>query len=237
MGSACFGTMMALGEMATFLPSQRGFAGYAARFFDPALGFAMGWCYTQKVRICLSYVSFRPLTLRRRFRSTGLCEFFLRYPPPLLLPTMRQRDLTVYVTPQHRQQPRCRVHRGYLLDEQCSGRSLAGDLPRVHYRAQPARHSRIRRTRVLDVFRKGSYANRVSRTALFSVDPARPLTSTCRLIILGLVIDLGGAGNDRIGFRYWKEQPFSHYIFQNNTGVFLGELSRGDPSDEVLLPH
>lgn len=47
MGSACFGTMMALGEMATFLPSQRGFAGYAARFFDPALGFAMGWCYTR----------------------------------------------------------------------------------------------------------------------------------------------------------------------------------------------
>lgn len=43
------------------------------------------------------------------------------------------------------------------------------------------------------------------------------------LIILGLVIDLGGApGHDRIGFRYWKESPFSHYLVSGNTGVFLG---------------
>ncbi|POY70900.1 hypothetical protein BMF94_6078 [Rhodotorula taiwanensis] len=46
------------------------------------------------------------------------------------------------------------------------------------------------------------------------------------LIIVGLVIDLGGApGQERLGFRYWKEQPFSHYIFQNKTGVFLGVWS------------
>ncbi|GAA5918751.1 hypothetical protein JCM6882_007723 [Rhodosporidiobolus microsporus] len=46
------------------------------------------------------------------------------------------------------------------------------------------------------------------------------------LIILGLVIDLGGAPNgDRIGFRYWRDQPFNHYIFDNDTGVFLGVWS------------
>lgn len=32
------------------------------------------------------------------------------------------------------------------------------------------------------------------------------------------------------GFRYWKEQPFSHYIFQNKTGVFLGIF---DPHGET----
>ncbi|GAA5825401.1 hypothetical protein JCM11251_006968 [Rhodosporidiobolus azoricus] len=46
------------------------------------------------------------------------------------------------------------------------------------------------------------------------------------LIILGLVIDLGGAPTgDRIGFRYWRDQPFNHYIFDNDTGVFLGVWS------------
>lgn len=100
----------------------------------------------------------RPLTLWRRFRSTGSCESFLRGP---------SRDLTIYVTPQHRQQPCRRVHRSHLLDHGGACRSLAGDLPRLHNRSQPARHSRIRRTRVLDVLRKGSYANWVSRGLVF----------------------------------------------------------------------
>ena len=33
----------ALGEMATWLPMGSGFTGYATRFVDPALGFALGW--------------------------------------------------------------------------------------------------------------------------------------------------------------------------------------------------
>ncbi|KAL8291302.1 hypothetical protein RQP46_002280 [Phenoliferia psychrophenolica] len=42
------------------------------------------------------------------------------------------------------------------------------------------------------------------------------------LIIFGIVIDLGGGPNhDRIGFRHWKESPFSHYLLKNDTGVFL----------------
>ncbi|SCV73881.1 BQ2448_6311 [Microbotryum intermedium] len=46
------------------------------------------------------------------------------------------------------------------------------------------------------------------------------------LIILGWVIDLGGVpGQDRIGFRYWRDQPFAHYIYNNDTGVFLGVWS------------
>jgi amino acid transporter len=48
------------------------------------------------------------------------------------------------------------------------------------------------------------------------------------LIIMGLVIDLGGVGPsyDRIGFRYWKSQPFSHYLFPDrDLGVFLGVWS------------
>ncbi|KAJ4290393.1 amino acid transporter [Kalmusia sp. IMI 367209] len=37
--------MCALGEMAAWLPHASGFSGYATRFVDPALGFALGWTY------------------------------------------------------------------------------------------------------------------------------------------------------------------------------------------------
>jgi amino acid transporter len=37
--------MCALGEMAAWLPHASGFSGYATRFCDPALGFALGWTY------------------------------------------------------------------------------------------------------------------------------------------------------------------------------------------------
>lgn len=37
--------MAALGEMAAWLPLGSGFTGYAGRFADPALGFALGWNY------------------------------------------------------------------------------------------------------------------------------------------------------------------------------------------------
>lgn len=37
--------MAALGEMASWLPLGSGFTGYATRFSDPALGFALGWNY------------------------------------------------------------------------------------------------------------------------------------------------------------------------------------------------
>jgi amino acid transporter len=37
--------MTALGEMASWIPHASGFAGYATRFCDPALGFALGWTY------------------------------------------------------------------------------------------------------------------------------------------------------------------------------------------------
>ncbi|KMU74767.1 tryptophan permease [Coccidioides immitis RMSCC 3703] len=37
--------MCALGEMAAWLPLPSGFTGYAVRFCDPSLGFALGYCY------------------------------------------------------------------------------------------------------------------------------------------------------------------------------------------------
>ncbi|EXJ78827.1 hypothetical protein A1O1_09229 [Capronia coronata CBS 617.96] len=52
------------------------------------------------------------------------------------------------------------------------------------------------------------------------------VTAIVGLIILGLVIDLGGAPNkDRLGFRYWKEYPFNDdYLDISNktTARFLG---------------
>lgn len=42
-GLIVFLVMAALGEMAAWLPMGEGFAGYATRFCDPALGFALGY--------------------------------------------------------------------------------------------------------------------------------------------------------------------------------------------------
>ena len=44
-GTLVYSVMMALGEMATFIPVSGAFTTFAARFVDPSLGFAMGWIY------------------------------------------------------------------------------------------------------------------------------------------------------------------------------------------------
>ncbi|KAF9532935.1 dicarboxylic amino acid permease [Crepidotus variabilis] len=47
-GFVCYMVMVSLGEMAAYLPHKKGFAGYATRFVDPALGFALGYNYLMK---------------------------------------------------------------------------------------------------------------------------------------------------------------------------------------------
>ncbi|EYB23453.1 hypothetical protein FG05_11458 [Fusarium graminearum] len=47
-GCTVFFVMTAIGEMATFLPMNKGFGGYATRMVDPAFGFATGWNYVLK---------------------------------------------------------------------------------------------------------------------------------------------------------------------------------------------
>ncbi|KAK3712271.1 amino acid transporter [Vermiconidia calcicola] len=44
-GVLCYAVMTALGEMATWMPAAGGFAAYATRFVDPALGFSLGYTY------------------------------------------------------------------------------------------------------------------------------------------------------------------------------------------------
>ena len=44
-GFVVYLVMCALGEMATWLPMSAGFTGYASRFCDPSLGFALGYTY------------------------------------------------------------------------------------------------------------------------------------------------------------------------------------------------
>lgn len=44
-GILVYVVMAALGEMATWLPAAGGFAVYATRFVDPALGFSLGYTY------------------------------------------------------------------------------------------------------------------------------------------------------------------------------------------------
>ncbi|KAI1268400.1 dicarboxylic amino acid permease [Xylariaceae sp. FL1019] len=47
-GFVVFLVMAGLGEMAAWLPMSAGFTGYATRFCDPSLGFALGWTYWLK---------------------------------------------------------------------------------------------------------------------------------------------------------------------------------------------
>lgn len=47
MGIDVYIVMTAIGEMASYLPHQDGFAGYADRFVDPALGFSLGTLQTE----------------------------------------------------------------------------------------------------------------------------------------------------------------------------------------------
>ena len=42
-GFLVFLVMAALGEMAAWMPMSSGFTGYATRYCDPSLGFALGW--------------------------------------------------------------------------------------------------------------------------------------------------------------------------------------------------
>lgn len=45
MGLVVYSVMVALGEMAAYMPVAGAFTVYASRFVDPSLGFAMGWIY------------------------------------------------------------------------------------------------------------------------------------------------------------------------------------------------
>jgi amino acid transporter len=42
-GMIVFLVMAAMGEMTAWLPLSSGFTGYASRYCDPSLGFALGW--------------------------------------------------------------------------------------------------------------------------------------------------------------------------------------------------
>ncbi|KAK5190169.1 hypothetical protein LTR96_008155 [Exophiala xenobiotica] len=53
-GSVCLNVLAAYGEMATALPMDRAFAGYATRFVDPAYGFATGFNYFCKYSVLLA---------------------------------------------------------------------------------------------------------------------------------------------------------------------------------------
>lgn len=47
-----------------------------------------------------------------------------------------------------------------------------------------------------------------------------------RLLLLGLIIDLGGVpGTDRIGFRYWRD-PGAFVQYAGNNGEIAGTLGR-----------
>lgn len=48
------------------------------------------------------------------------------------------------------------------------------------------------------------------------------ITLIVGLILTGLIIDLGGVpGQDRIGFRYWKEGAFNYLYYDNSLGRFI----------------
>lgn len=76
--------MCALGEMATWLPTGKNFAGYATRFVDPALGFSLGYTYLFKYLIttpnqltaaALVLQYWVCTTFRRPFFRSDRCRF------------------------------------------------------------------------------------------------------------------------------------------------------------------
>ncbi|GAA6061863.1 hypothetical protein JCM10212_001296 [Sporobolomyces blumeae] len=167
MGIMCFGVMVSLGEMATYLrallildlalihPHKKGFGGYASRFVDPSMGFALGWNYLMK------YLVVTPNNVTAG--ASTVVQYWTDAVPV-------GAWITIYIV--------------LIFLINLLGIKVFGE---IEFWA--------------------SFAKIVVLTGL---------------IILGIVIDLGGTGVDRIGFRYWRDQPFSHYIFQNDTGVFLG---------------
>lgn len=54
MGVMVYFLMTGLGEMATYYPVSGSFGAYAARFIDPAAGFALGWNYWLNWAVCLA---------------------------------------------------------------------------------------------------------------------------------------------------------------------------------------
>ncbi|GAA5824668.1 hypothetical protein JCM3770_005625 [Rhodotorula araucariae] len=158
MGFCAFSTMMSLGEMATYLPTKKGFGGYASRFIDPALGVAVGYCYLAKYLV---------VTPNNVVAGSLVVQYWTDTVPVAAW-------ITIYIL--------------VIVLLNLLGIKLFGEIE--------------------------FWASFIKIITLSG------------LILLGLIIDLGGVPNvDRIGFRYWKEQPLSHYLFQNDTGVFLGVWS------------
>jgi amino acid permease len=58
MGTVVYFVMTALGEMATMLPMEKGFSGYATRFVDPALGCVFS--FSPGISIVPCAISFAP---------------------------------------------------------------------------------------------------------------------------------------------------------------------------------
>ncbi|MBN9230201.1 MAG: amino acid permease [Legionella sp.] len=75
MGLAVYFVMGSLGEMAAFLPSTGSFYMYAARFFDPSLGYALGWNYWYS---CAVYIA------SELAASSLLMRFWFPDSPPIL---------------------------------------------------------------------------------------------------------------------------------------------------------
>ncbi|KAK4046398.1 amino acid transporter [Microbotryomycetes sp. JL221] len=158
MGAVCFCVMMSLGEMATYLPHKKGFAGYATRFVDPAMGFATG------VNYLLKYLVVTPNNV---VAGAIVVQYWTDVVPVGVW-------IAIYIV--------------LIVMTNMLGIKFFGE-------------------------------------AEFWLSLFKVIVLT-GLIILGLVIDLGGAPNgDRIGFRYWREQPFNYYIFDNEVGRFLGVWS------------
>ncbi|GAA5878950.1 hypothetical protein JCM8547_003256 [Rhodosporidiobolus lusitaniae] len=157
MGFACFATMCSLGEQATFLPHKKGFSGYASRFVDPALGFALGWIYLAKYLI---------------------------------------------VTPNNIVAAAIVI--SYWTDKVPAGAWIA-------------------------IFLVGCICLNVLGVKLFGhieyVLSAFKVVVLTGLILLGIIIDLGGAGVERIGFRHWKNKPFGEYLYEGTLGRFTGVWS------------
>ncbi|MCW8400061.1 amino acid permease [Legionella sp. PATHC038] len=81
MGVMVYFLMTSLGEMAAFIPTSGSFYVYAARFFDPSLGYALGWNYWYSCAIYIaSEISASALIMHFWFPDSSSllwCSIFL----------------------------------------------------------------------------------------------------------------------------------------------------------------
>ena len=193
--------MLCLGELTTLLPVPGGQVTLAGRFVDPAMAFAMGYATDLHYGITKFGLT-RVLFLVGTIGIRGSLPFLLSCPPPPSLSTVR-------LPPPSLISPRLSL----------GADNAYGPITDWDSKINNAVWITITGIVVIIINFLGTRAFGECEFWFASIK----VITIIGLIILGLVIDLGGAPNhDRLGFRYWVSfAPSLHLAWESNTKLGL----------------